>query len=284
MKGHVDVVKTLLNSCPDSRTLIDHQVSLTNCRQQVSFMLRKFYQQQFFWREETRVFALFLRSSRFLNECGVCFFLTLQSGLQSGMNWVQHKLVEKVIPALGHTKSVCLLLSLSLSISFVRILMWVVLGQGRAAGDYAWGATADILRKNWCRTETKSKRWSCPSFWPFCNGSLASSSFQLLPRFHWLESLQETFRVEQQTFLGVDAKQRLKQASRTPPKGTLECQTIWGTCGSISRWSLSNICNDSGIELPTNSILDFTWLEILQETMVRGWGGQHHQTSLGAYD
>jgi hypothetical protein len=123
MKGHVDVVKTLLNSCPDSRTLIDHQVSLTNCRQQVSFMLRKFYQQQFFWREETRVFALFLRSSRFLNECGVCFFLTLQSGLQSGMNWVQHKLVEKVIPALGHTKSVCLLLSLSLSISFVRILM-----------------------------------------------------------------------------------------------------------------------------------------------------------------
>lgn len=116
MKGHVDVVKTLLNSCPDSRTLTDHQVSLTNCRQQVSFMLRKFYQQQFFWREETRVFSLFLRSSRFLNECGICFFLTLQSGLQSGMNWVQRKLVEKVIPALGHTKSVSVSLSLSLLI------------------------------------------------------------------------------------------------------------------------------------------------------------------------
>jgi hypothetical protein len=57
-------------------------------------------------------------------------------------------------------------------------------------------------------------------------GVSASSSFQLLPRFHWLESLQETFRVEQQTFLGVDAKQRLKETSRRPPKGTLECQTI----------------------------------------------------------
>jgi hypothetical protein len=57
-------------------------------------------------------------------------------------------------------------------------------------------------------------------------GVSASSSFQLLPRFHWLESLQETFWVEQQTFLGVDAKQRLKQTSRRPPKGTLECQTI----------------------------------------------------------
>lgn len=32
-----------------------------------------------------------------------------------------------------------------------------------------------------------------------------------------------------------------------------------------------------------DSVLDFPWLEILQE-MVRGWGGQHQHTSLGAYD